>query len=269
MSLHSRFLDVLLPRGGYAMESVESFFDESGTHDGAKSLCVSGFIFDAKNAASLSDEWKVMLAKYDLPYFHMSECAHNVGVYKHLSKNECDLSAREAIALIKKYACYLVCNSIEVAQFPRIPTDGLFSTAYTFLCWFSFLSVRHWANQKDYSGPIAYVFEAGADSQGEAGRFLEMIGKEPILKQQYRYKSHGFIEKATSPPLQCADILAWHWFTHLRRLDGGDPIRKDFASLIDIDNASLHFDEAQVDRFLQRTKENREELCSKVVYEMK
>ena len=86
------------------MAMVEAYFDASGTHSAAKDLCLAGYIFRKDAALAFDDSWRQMLGKYDLPYFHMKECAHAEGVFKRLGHEGSDRAAREAIELIKRHA---------------------------------------------------------------------------------------------------------------------------------------------------------------------
>ena len=58
---------------------VETYFDESGTHEGSPVMCVAGYILTKRNAIELAREWNEVLnwaeLPHPLPYFHMSECA--------------------------------------------------------------------------------------------------------------------------------------------------------------------------------------------------
>src|SRR5437879_1111260 len=83
---------------------AESYFDETNTHKGSERLCVGGYVFHKEAAEQQAIRWAGLLDKWKLPYFHMVDCAHNTGVFDHLSATECDMAAREAIQIIKETA---------------------------------------------------------------------------------------------------------------------------------------------------------------------
>jgi hypothetical protein len=58
------------------MEQYEAYMDESGTNDGELVLSVSGYVINSVRARQLETRWRVMLEKYNLPFFHMVECVH-------------------------------------------------------------------------------------------------------------------------------------------------------------------------------------------------
>ncbi|MFZ6658809.1 DUF3800 domain-containing protein [Undibacterium sp. TJN19] len=219
---------------------VEAYFDESGTHDGSPFLCVAGYIFEKNKSIELDEKWRKMLLHYGLPYFHMKECAHNMGVYKHLSREQCDLAAREAINLIKTYAARGIAVSLDVSSYKMIPPNGIFNNPYSFMCWQVFNGVHNWSNENNHNKPISYFFESGAEGFGDFQRATDTIFKYPLLKEKYRGGSVSFQNKTNAIQLQCADLLAWHWFTHNKRKKRGEKIRKDFRSLVDLKNVDVH-----------------------------
>ena len=78
------------------MAAAEAYFDESGTGADALDLCLAGYVFERDRAVAFDLEWRQMLSDFGLPYFHMKECVHNVGVYAHLTPGQCDEAARKA-----------------------------------------------------------------------------------------------------------------------------------------------------------------------------
>ena len=96
-------LDAVLPRGGHVIAQIESYFDESGTHDGSPVLCLAGYILSKRMARLLRREWGKMLGRHKIPYFHMVECAHGNENFAHLSKEEIIEIGKEVIELIKKH----------------------------------------------------------------------------------------------------------------------------------------------------------------------
>ena len=54
----------LLRNGGHVVAVIQAYFDESGTDDGSKFLCVAGYIFEKEKAIAMDAEWQAMLIKY-------------------------------------------------------------------------------------------------------------------------------------------------------------------------------------------------------------
>jgi Protein of unknown function (DUF3800) len=253
-----RRLQILLQKRRGAMSLVEAYFDESGTHAGSPFLCIAGYIFEKSKAENLGVEWRSMLTKYQLPHFHMKECAHNLGVFSHLSKSDCDAAAREAIDLIKVHAAKGIAISLEPACFKLLPPNRLWDHPYAFISCQVFYGVEKWADEVGFQGDIDYFFEAGADGQGKASNAMAKIFSVPDHMKKFRCGSHAFLNKNDDQAvaLQCADLLAWHWFTHNKRSQSGKKKRKDLASLTEQKNYDLHhYDEATIKKWLNRRKE--------------
>jgi hypothetical protein len=94
-----RFISLIA--GADTVPFLEAYFDESGTHDNSPIMCIAGYLFDKENCQALDLAWKTVLDEYELPYFHMVDCAHHSFPFDRLTKDECDKVARKMIALIR------------------------------------------------------------------------------------------------------------------------------------------------------------------------
>jgi hypothetical protein len=131
---------------------AHAYFDESGTGDDSPFLCVAGYVFANENALAIEPEWKAMLGRYGLPYFHMSECNQHSGIYAHLTEAQCIQAATEAIALTKKYAARGVAISFDNKAFDALPPQPIWTDRYSFLCSQVMYGVVKWADATGYTG---------------------------------------------------------------------------------------------------------------------
>jgi len=237
------------------MAVMEAYFDESGTHDGSPFVCVAGYLFEKGNADALDVSWRAMLQEKSLPFFRMSDCAHRTEPFKGWSKSDTtDLEIR-AIDLVKVYAAYGFSVSVVMDDFHLIPNLGLFETAYSFACLQMFLGIKYWADKNDFQGDVNYVFESGAQHQSEATAFMQKVFEHPQMRLDFRYSSHNFERKTDVSQLQCADLLAWHWFTYNRRAqEGQKEKRKDFSRLLEKKIKANHYDKEGIDKWLAHRK---------------
>jgi Protein of unknown function (DUF3800) len=232
----ARLLDVLLPDGGMAMQLVEAYFDESGSDATSEVLCLAGYVFQKDACVELDLRWRDVLAKYKLPFFRMSACAHGVKPFDALSMDQRIAVEKEMIGLIKDYAAFGMAVTVDPKQFdaimPKIPEVG---SAYSFCAHSCLVAVRWWADQNNYFGDIAYFFESGHRSASEANEIMNRIFNMRNLRESHRYASHTFADKRKVRPLQAADLLAWQWFTdQKRRMYGAKrPVRKDCYALVE------------------------------------
>jgi hypothetical protein len=237
------------------MAKMEAYFDESGTHDGSAFVCVAGYLFEKGTATILDIAWRRMLEEKGLPFFRMSDCANRTGPFKGWSKDETTNLEIRAIDLVKTYATHGFAASVVVDDFHLIPNLGLFDSAYSFACLQMLLGVQWWTNGNEFHDDVAYVFESGAQHQSEANAFMQKVFKHPQMKIDFRYSSHTFVDKASATQLQCADLLAWHWFTYNRRArEGQKEKRKDFSRLLEKRIKANHYDKEGIDKWLAHRK---------------
>lgn len=227
-------LDILLPRGGLAIVLAEVFIDESGTDLGSPVMCLAGHVYTSENAKKLSAAWKEVLDEYGLPFFRMSACAHGTWPFDALSKQQCIDVEIKMIALIRQYSDYGFATSVKEQEYLSVMPSELreaIGSPYSFCIRQCLTLVNNWIKLSKFEGKVAYFFEAGHDSQGEADRFLKDDFKHSRMTEHFHYVAHTFADKKEVRPLQAADLLAWQWFTDRKRPEGKAQ-RKDLAALI-------------------------------------
>jgi hypothetical protein len=230
----ARLLEIVLPKGGYVLASMEAYFDESGTTN-EPVLCVAGYVLDSSNARRLDRQWRAVLAEYGLSYFHMVDCAHGNREFAKLEREDRIAIEKRMIAIIHANAAMGVGATVNVGEYDELmlkhPQIG---SAYSFCARHCLTATRAYVEEDlKASGDIAYFFEAGHRSQSEANRIMNDIFADASRCREYRYAGHGFYLKESIPALQAADLLAWQLFTHRKRqLAGGSGFRKDFEALL-------------------------------------
>ena len=98
-----RLIAIVAPGSFDLVALFETYFDESGSHDGSEVLCVAGYIFQKEDCINLDWQWKEVLGQYQLPFFSMVDCAHGNDPFDKLTKPERIAVATRMIDLIKKY----------------------------------------------------------------------------------------------------------------------------------------------------------------------
>lgn len=232
------------------MAKAFAYFDESGTDAKSEVLCVAGYIFLEERVAPFEAEWKAMLERHNLPFFHMVDCAHGTGAFKALTSEQRIETQKEAISLTKKYAAKGIALSIDKVAFPKIGAGStkIWTTPYTFLCGQVLYGVRNWADETGFDGEIEYVFETGADGEAKAvDETVNSLLSTEELRKIFRYRKHVRAKKTEALPLQSADLLAWHWFTHNRRIREGKGKRADFKNLIGLSTDPHHYDAESIE----------------------
>jgi len=256
-SILERMLDVMLPNGGCSVWQIESYFDESGSHSDAHVLCVGGYIFGKSEAVSFSHQWANILAQYELPYFHMVDCAHGNPPFDVLSYQERIDVERFMIALIKDWALQGIGVTINSADFEKLmPAHPWIGSAYSFAAHILLAGVRAYIdfNEEHHRSvsKAAYFFESGHASRGEADRIMTTLFLNKKARAGHRYAGHAFLPKEEAPPLQAADLLAWQWYTDRRHKIEGKPRRKDCAALLEHPHNLVHIGSDKILKLAER-----------------
>lgn len=226
-------IDAVLPGEGMIVQFCEVYVDESGTHAGSPVLCVAGFLFEKERSKILADEWQHQLDKYGIPYFRMSECAHGCGVFKNLKMQDRIDIGTSLIQVIKLHMTRGFAITIADSDYTSLEGwHDKVGQAYSFCLRQCLSYVRRWSKNEFFNGEVAYFFESGHRDQSEANRIVSNIMRDPKNRAEYRYVSHTFADKDKLILLQCADLLAWQWFTDRRHQLEGRPRRKDLAALL-------------------------------------
>jgi hypothetical protein len=252
-------MDALLVGNGYVVQIVHAFFDESGSHKGSPALCVAGYAFEMRQARLLAKEWQAVLKRFDLPFFHMVDCAHGNQECASLTKDQRIKLATSLIGIVKSRAAHGFAVSVDVDAFHEVmPPWAPAKTPYAFCARCVIDEIGRWFFKTGFKRKSAYFFEAGHESRSEAERAVGEVLTNPLNKiwsVHYGYVAHSFVLKRESPAVQAADLLAWQWATELKHRKSGRPRRKDFESLVQAPHRGVHFDTNRLLGYVEILKE--------------
>jgi Protein of unknown function (DUF3800) len=241
------------------VQIVHAYFDESGSHSGSPVLCVAGYVFEKRRARRLAADWRAVLGQFDLPYFHMVDCAHGNGIFAPLSKRARIQVATSMIRIIKEWATIGFAVSVDTQAYADLmPSWGPTKSAYSFCARCVIDEIGRWFHQIGFRGKSAYFFEAGHDSRSEADKVIDAVLTNPLNQVNqihYGYVAHDFVQKVESPAVQAADLLAWQWATDLKHQLAQRPRRKDFESLLAVPVRGAHFTRNRLLYYLEILKE--------------
>ena len=222
-------------RGGGVVAVAHLYFDESGTHRGAKLMTVAGYWFDSGQAARFSRDWAKELKRLGLTHAHMTDCAHGQAEYKKLSLIERVRSEKLLIENIKRRTRFGFAITVDPTAYAAIMEDVRGAPTCYSLCLMTLVNqIAMFAMTNNYQGRLVYFFEAGHESANEANRYLNAIPAHGAgWINATRYGGHAFIDKRVALPLQTADMLAWQTRHYFERLAVGHSTpRKDFVALV-------------------------------------
>lgn len=228
---------------------IRAYFDESddGVH-GRGLLVVAGYVFLPSQMRKLEPLWRKMLVKYDIPYFHMSECNACDGIFAKSSDEECDLCARDAIKIARECTSHGVAYVMWQDEYREIFEDAGFDCdAYSFLLWTALIHVSKWRDANRPKSGLSLLFEDGYKTKSRANELLQIMSQDPRYKQDMRVTSHSFFNKDCSYHGQAADLLAWQVRKANSNQLAGKPIRKDTIALIEgRSTKTIFYDRAQL-----------------------
>jgi hypothetical protein len=98
----------------------KAYFDDSGVHEGAKVISLSGFIADASVWDEFDREWKKALTLTPhppLPEFHMSPCANHTEEFEDWSFPDRLMLVGNLIAVLKKVNVLALGSAIVTEHF--------------------------------------------------------------------------------------------------------------------------------------------------------
>lgn len=242
------------------MVIAEAFFDESGTHDDDQNLCLGGYVFEGEASVVFEAEWKEMLGRYGLKYFHMREFRQrDKGVFQHLTSVERQASLEEAIKIIEKHAACGFAFSIAKQYFGHVTENSPWKKAYAFLANQTLFGIEE-AFKGHEAGAVNYVFESGAEGWGEAEGVFKEAKKRSELETKYRLGEFRRGTKEGAVQLQAADLLVWSTLRDRRKVDEGQKLGKssDFNRLKGVHLHVHHWDKEAGDmiRWIQQTVGN-------------
>jgi len=163
---------------------IEAYFDESGTHKGAKVLCVAGYIGDRK-------KWSLVLKKFNIAYFHAKDPRCNP-LRPYLAK------------LIINSDLVAIAASINPADYKIFAGEQFKSTLgnpYSICTFACAIHIKQWLKDQDR---VSIIIEHGQPNAEHVEKMLKSLIDEPI----YQIASVGIASKKEFLPLQTADFLA-------------------------------------------------------------
>lgn len=203
--------------------SIEVHFDESGTH--ADEITLAGYLFESKRLDEFCEKWESELKKFDLPFFHMVDCAHGTGIFNKIEKSDRLKIQMNLMRLIKRYSVNGIVANIKNDR--KNSGEGFRSLV---VC--AAESVVRWAMATTYTGKVGYYFEAGANGHGLVGDWFNDVARNPGSTGYYRYGGHSFLPKEGNPGVQAADLLAWQYHNYTKKRKKKDLARLDLRALL-------------------------------------
>jgi hypothetical protein len=173
---------------------------------------VSGWVAAVSAWERFETDWKILLAQYDIPYFHMREFAHSVGPFSSWKGQENKRAnfLRKTVDVIGSNVLYGAACIVEHGAFEKVekayPLASLAGVPYSLAGRDCVAHVNTWLRKAERDLPVEYFFENGDSGKGNLMRIMERDGlPSPQFKPSRDIPS---VEKGLTP-LQAADFAAY------------------------------------------------------------
>jgi hypothetical protein len=205
---------------------LSAFYDDAGGADHGFTV-VSGWVSTLERWERFDVDWRLILARYDLPYFSMKECSQFSGPFKKW-KNCLGTRTnflRDAAAIVKAYALHGFGNIVLHREFDAV--NRLYTlkehvgSPYALAGYMCVKQTHEWALKNDYEGwKIAYVFDQGTPKSGTLHTLMEREERgAPFFRSPRDVYVDGAVQQKALTPLQAADFLAYE----IRKIKRDDP----------------------------------------------
>ena len=218
--------------------TLTCYFDAS--YDQPRTVTVvSGWIGGVHAWERFDTDWKILLAKHELPYFHMREFAHSRGAFEHGWKGEENKRAlflSRAVDIIGTCALQGVACIVDHVAFEKVSKAfpklvAIAGNPYS-LAGRDCVAHANTYLKKDQRGlSVSYVFEAGDEGKGELMRLMERDQLPTPIFAPSADTANGDIGLT---PLQAADFAAYEVLKNYRSGDEDLPFYKYRRSLIEL-----------------------------------
>jgi hypothetical protein len=236
-------------------ERLYGFFDESGTHDGARVLALGGWVGTEEDWEDFQTHWDAALAKHGVSAFHFSKCENGRGEFEGWSSSKKARLTEDLIRVICRHNIQGFCGAIPMGYYKGIvqgsgsileekhsPYVLLESYLIEIIC-------------KKVHSPVHYVFE----EQREFRKFA--ISNSWDIREKFpgRDKKMAAIvyrPKAKYAGLQAADLLVYESAKSLgnRLYEPSRPARQSMLALVRCKGKDMEggwFDEAADKKWLE------------------
>jgi hypothetical protein len=217
------------------MFALTCYFDAS--YDSPKTTTiVSGWVATTGLWERFDVDWRIMLAKFDVPYFHMREFAHSVrgSPFQRWKDDENKRTnfLRYAVDVIDTYARKGFACVVEHDAFKQVDSAYCLSESvgnpYSLAARDCVAHANVWLNKEQRGLPVEYVFEAGDEGAGLLSAVIERDHHAVPLFAPSRDRLSG--QKGLTP-LQAADFAAYELLKASRDIGDNAPLWKYRKSL--------------------------------------
>jgi hypothetical protein len=192
------------------------YLDESGTHAGAQSLVVAGYVAPTDDWITFETEWQACLAEYGIESFHMADFANKAYPFAYLEEDARENCLERLTSLIFKYAWggYGVFVPLDIYRQAVSPSASrIFGGPYGLAAMRCFFEIADSLSSVDPAAEISCVMDRGVKGRGQILKAYALIRQQ----SEWRMQSLSFEDDRRFSPLQASDILAYELYREYTR----------------------------------------------------
>lgn len=206
------------PGSLFAMISSYSLYCDAAGGKDHGFIVVAGYLSTYEKWLGFNREWNLLLAAYDLPYFHMKEFAPSNGPFENWKGDEGRRAAflARAATIIKDHVLRSFACVVPVDLFSKVserhPLKDVAGCPYA-------LAAKSCAAKASNAMPglreeITFFYEDGDKGKGELMRIMERDGYPAPIFRPSRNRMKGDRMVRGLVPLQAADFAAYEVRKH-------------------------------------------------------
>lgn len=233
---------------------LSAYFDASGGKDHGF-IVVAGYVSRLSRWERFAVDWRLVLARYKIPNFHMKEFSQSKGPFT--SWKECEVRRenllRDLVSVIKDHVDFGVSSLVPYQEFMEV--DKEYHLNDTFICPYVLAgrdcvaTVNKELKKKGWNEPVKYVFERGDSGKGRLIDLLDAVGLPiPTFEPS---RDEGDIKGAVQ--LQASDFAAYELRKAMKDHGENAPLWKYRRSLMGLAKLENYW--------MGYTKANLVELC--------
>jgi hypothetical protein len=233
----------------------DASYDQNTADNGT---IVAGYISSIDQWAQWEIDWRLTLAEFDVPYFHMKEFISRKKAFKHPkweSENYRTIFLSKLIAITKQWAVASVGSSIKQRTFDFqnefFELDPRYNPYVVCARDCAMHAKKFIRNDYQSDRPITYIFDQGDQGAGLLMREMEASAlPSPVFR---RSRPNPQLDKDDPPviQLQACDLVAWEIRRGARDHSLGKKLRKSLQSIGSIPHRKwMDYRESDLVRFI-------------------
>jgi hypothetical protein len=250
------------------MSLLTIYGDESGTDRKNRVAAVAGYIGQVSEWQKFEHEWVPILRKrpYQVKVMHRADLETWHGEFTEAhgwNKKRRDAFLNELHPIIRSRTKVAIGRAVIKEDWEEVMPDWLkkfFGGVYGWCAHECVREVRDWCEHRRYQHPIKWVFEKGAEGQGQVAQMFTELERHPIYSKEFRIGSWCFVGKDVVP-LQAADTLAYEVFKQVENqiVDRGEKhdVRFSIKDLLRVQDIPYlkYWDRARLREWLATSEE--------------